>query len=176
MRFSIPRKSFFALGIVAGAAVALAAAAALPGSATAQRPGGALGGFANNPGVRLWDALDQRFEGFSESLALSDEQANSASVLVADFREANKTALGRYDRIRTQMRDRMGRARRGGGGGARRGGGGGNAQARQTMQEMRNLVDQLGPAFEVLHRDFSALLNEEQTETLRSLLQRQRPG
>lgn len=60
MRLSIPRKSFFALGIVAGAAVALAATAALPGSATAQRPGAALGGFANNPGVRLWDALDQR--------------------------------------------------------------------------------------------------------------------
>ena len=158
----------FALGIVG-----LAAAAALPGTATAQRPGGAFGGFANNPGARLWAALDQRFEGFSERLALSDEQANSAAVLVADFREANEDALGRYDRMRAQMRDRMGGARRGAGGGARRGAGGGNAQARQAMQEMRSLVDQLGPAFEVLHRDFSALLSEEQTETLTSLLQRQ---
>jgi len=162
-------KPFFALGIVAVAAVA-----ALPGSAAAQRPGGAFGGFANNPGVRLWAALDQRFEGFSERLALSDEQANSVAVLVADFREANESALGRYDRVRAQMRDRMGAARRGGS--ARRGAGGGNPQARQAMQEMRSLVDQLGPAFEVLHRDFSALLSEEQTETLRSLLQRQRPG
>lgn len=124
--------------------------------------------------MRLWAALDQRFEGFSERLALSDEQANSAAVLVADFREANESALGRYDRVRAQMRDRMGAARRAGG--ARRGAGGGNAQARQAMQEMRSLVDQLGPAFEVLHRDFSALLSEEQTETLRTLLQRQRPG
>lgn len=163
-------KPVFALGIVA-----LAAAATLPASVTAQRPGGAFGGFATNPGVRLWDALDQRFEGFSERLALNDEQANSAAVLVADFREANKSALGRYDRMRAQMRDRMGVARRGGGG-ARRGAGGGNAQARQAMQEMRSLVDQLGPAFEILHRDFSALLSEEQTETLRNLLQRQRPG
>lgn len=163
--------SLFAVGVVA-----LTAAATLPGSAAAQRPGGAFGGFANNPGVRLWEALDQRFEGFSRRLALSDEQANGAAVLVADFREANESALGRYDRMRAQMRDRMGGARRGGGGGARRGAGGGNAQARQAMQEMRNLVDELGPAFEVLHRDFSALLNEEQTETLRSLLQRQRPG
>ena len=161
----------FALGIVG-----LAAAAALPGSATAQRPGGAFGGFANNPGARLWAALDQRFEGFSERLALSDEQANSAAVLIADFREANEDALGRYDRMRAQMRDRMGGARRGAGGGARRGAGGGNAQARQAMQEMRSLVDQLGPAFEVLHRDFSALLSEEQTETLTSLLQRQPRG
>ena len=118
--------------------------------------------------------MDQRFEGFAERLALSDEQANNAAVLVADFREANKSALGRYDRMRAQLRDRMGAARRGGG--ARRGAGGGNAQARQAMQEMRSLVDQLGPAFEVLHRDFSALLSEEQTETLRNLLQRQRPG
>lgn len=171
MRRNRPFKPVFALGIVA-----LAATATLPGSATAQRPGGAFGGFANNPGVRLWEALDQRFEGFSERLALSDEQANSAAVLVADFREANKSALGRYDRMRAQMRDRMGVARRGGGGGARRGAGGGNAQMRQAMQEMRSLVDQLGPAFEVLHRDFSALLSEEQTETLRSMLQRQRPG
>ncbi|MDE2981621.1 MAG: hypothetical protein OXU74_10540 [Gemmatimonadota bacterium] len=169
MRRNRHLKSLFALGIVA-----LAATAALPDSATAQRPGGAFGGFANNPGVRLWDALDQRFEGFSQRLALSDEQANSAAVLVADFREANKSALGRYDRVRAQMRDRMGAARRGGG--ARRGAGAGNAQARQAMQEMRSLVDQLGPAFEVLHRDFSALLNEEQTETLRSLLQRQPRG
>ncbi|MYA42918.1 MAG: hypothetical protein F4Z31_14345 [Gemmatimonadetes bacterium] len=162
----------FALGIVG-----LAAAAALPGSATAQRPGGAFGGFANNPGARLWAALNQRFEGFSERLALSDEQANSAAVLIADFREANEDALGRYDRMRAQMRDRVGgAARRGGGGGARRGAGGGNAQARQAMQEMRRLVDQLGPAFEVLHRDFSALLSEEQTETLTSLLQRQPRG
>ncbi|MCY3545463.1 MAG: hypothetical protein OXH49_01150 [Gemmatimonadetes bacterium] len=161
----------FALGIVG-----LAAAAALPGTATAQRPGGAFGGFANNPGARLWAALDQRFEGFSERLALSDEQANSAAVLIADFREANEDALGRYDRMRAQMRDRMGGARRGAGGGARRGAGGGNAQARQAMQEMRSLVDQLGPAFEVLHRDFSALLSEEQTETLTSLLQRQPRG
>lgn len=166
MRRNRHLKSLFAVGIVAVAAVAT-----LPGFVTAQRPGGA---FANNPGVRLWDALDQRFEGFSERLALSDEQANRAAVLVADFREANKSALGRYDRMRAQMRDRMGAARRGGG--ARRGAGGGNAQARQAMQEMRSLVDQLGPAFEVLHRDFSALLSEEQTETLRSLLQRQRPG
>ena len=166
MRRNRHLKSLFALGIVALAAVATMAA--LPGSVTAQRPG--------NPGVRLWESLDQRFEGFSERLALSDEQANSAAVLVADFREANESALGRYDRMRAQMRDRMGAARRGGGGGARRGAGGGNPQARQAMQEMRSLVDQLGPAFEVLHRDFSALLSEEQTETLRTLLQRQPRG
>ncbi len=167
-----PLKSLFALGIVV-----VAAAAALPGSVNAQRPGGAMGGFANNPGVRLWEALDQRFEGFSERLALSDEQMDGATVLVADFREANESALARYDRVRAQMRDRMGAARRGGGGGgARRGAGGGNAQARQPMQEMRSLADQLGPAFEVLHKEFSALLSEEQTGTLKSLLQRQTPG
>lgn len=176
MRRTFTRRNGHLKSLFALATIALAAAIALPGSATAQRPGGAFGGLANNPGVRLWDALDQRFEGFSERLALSDEQANTAAVLVADFREANKSALGRYDRMRAQMRNRMGAARRGSGGGARRGAGGGNAQARQAMQEMRGLADQLGPAFEVLHRDFSVLLSEEQTETLRSLLQRRPRG
>lgn len=165
-------RSLVALGIVAATINA-----AHPGSASAQqRRGGGFGGFADNPGTALWAALDQRFEDFSERLALSEEQASRTATLVEDFREANKSALARWDRVRNQMRDRMGGARRGGAGGARRGGGAGDPQARQAMQEMRSLVEQLGPAFETLHWDFSQLLNENQTETLSQLLQRQPPG
>lgn len=165
-------RSFFALGVLAATI-----SAAWPGSATAQqRRGGALGGFADNPGMALWAALDQRFEDVSERLALSDEQISRTTTLVADFREANESYLARWDRVRNQMRDRMGGARRGGAGGARRGGGAGDPQARQAMQEMRSLVEQLGPAFETLHWDFTQLLNEDQTETLRQLLRRQTPG
>jgi hypothetical protein len=40
------------------------------------------------------------------------------------------------------------------------------------MQEMRSLVEQLGPAFETLHWDFTQLLNEDQAGTLRQLLSR----
>lgn len=165
-------RSLVALGILAATI-----SAAWPGSATAQqRRGAGLGGFADNPGMALWAALDRGFEDFSERLALSDEQVSRTTTLVADFREANKSYLARWDRVRDQMRNRMGGARRGGAGGARRGGGGGDPQARQAMQEMRSLVEQLGPAFETLHWDFTQLLNEDQTDTLRQLLRRQPRG
>lgn len=163
--------------LVALAILAATISAAWPGSATAQqRRGAGFGGFADNPGMALWAALDQGFEDFSERLALSDEQVSRTTTLVADFREANKSYLARWDRVRNQMRNRMGGARRGGAGGARRGGGAGDPQARQAMQEMRSLVEQLGPAFETLHWDFTQLLNEDQTDTLRQLLRRQPPG
>ncbi len=162
-------RSLVALGILAATI-----SAAWPGSASAQqRRGGAFGGFADNPGMALWAALDQGLEDVSERLALSDEQVSRTAALVADFREANKSYLARWDRVRDQMRNRMGGgARRGGAGGARRGGGGGDPQARQAMQEMRSLVEQLGPAFETLHWDFTQLLNEDQTQTLRQVLRR----
>ncbi len=159
-------RSLVALGILAATI-----GAAWPGSATAQqRRGGAFGGFADNPGMALWTALDQGLEDFSERLALSDEQVSRTATLVADFREANKSYLARWDRVRDQMRNRMGGARRGGAGGARRGGG--DPQARQAMQEVRSLIEQLGPAFETLHWDFTQLLNEDQTQTLRQVLRR----
>lgn len=165
-------RSLIALGILAATI-----SAAHPGSATAQqRRGGGFGGLADNPGMALWAALDQGFEDFSERLVLSDEQVGRTTALVADFREANKSYLARWDRVRDQMRNRMGGARRGGAGGARRGGGGGDPQARQAIQEMRSLVEQLGPAFETLHWDFTQLLTEDQTDTLRQLLRRQPRG
>ena len=165
-------RSLVALGILAATI-----SGAYPGSASAQqRRGGAGAGFADNPGMALWAALDQRFEDFSERLTLSDEQVNRTTTLVADFREANKSNLARWDRVGNQMRNRMGGAQRGGAGGARRGGGAGDPQARQAMQEMRSLVEQLGPAFETLHRDFSQLLNEDQADTLQLLLRRQPRG
>lgn len=162
-------RSLVALGILAATI-----SAAWPGSATAQQRRG--GGFADNPGMALWAALDRGFEDFSEQLALSEEQVSRTTTLVADFREANESYLARWDRVRDQMRNRMGGARRGGAGGARRGGGAGDPQARQAIQEMRSLVEQLGPAFETLHWDFTQLLNEDQTDTLRQLLRRQTPG
>lgn len=164
-------RSLVALGILA-----VTISAAHPGSAAAQQRRGGGGGFADNPGMALWAALDQGFEDFSERLVLTDEQVSRTTALVADFREANKSYLARWDRVRSQMRNRMGGARRGGAGGARRGGGGGDPQARQAVQEMRSLVEQLGPAFETLHRDFTQLLNEDQTDTLRQLLRRQPRG
>ena len=77
-------RSLVALGVLAATINATH-----PGSATAQqrRGGGAPGGFADNPGMALWNALDQRFEDFSERLALSDEQVSRTNTLVADFRE-----------------------------------------------------------------------------------------
>lgn len=64
-----------------------------------------------------------------------------------------------------------GRGGAGGGTGGGRGGGG-----MQGMQEMRGLMQELGPAFEELHKKITGLLDEEQKKTLTGLLQRRRPG
>lgn len=164
------RRRLITLGIAA-AAIALA----LPASVSAQRGPGARGGFANNPGMQLWNALDQRFDGFTEQLALNEEQFGLVTVLAENFREENKSALGRYRAMMTEMRGQA----RGAAGGARRGGGGGggNRQGmRQGMQELRALVQELSPAFETLHEDISKLLTEEQVKSMTQLLERQRPG
>ena len=74
------RRRLITLGIAA-AAIALA----LPASVSAQRGSGARGGFANNPGMQLWNALDQRFDGFTEQLALNEEQFGLVTVLVREL-------------------------------------------------------------------------------------------
>ena len=153
------------LGVVATAIVL-----AIPGSASAQR--GAGGGFFNNPGIRLWTALDQRFEEFAKELSLTEAQTESVTELVADFREENKDALGRWTSMMESMRSRG----RGAGGG--RGTGGGGAGARRPgggMQEMRGLMQQLTPAMENLHGEVTRLLDEEQVKTLAKLLERRPP-
>ena len=44
------------------------------------------------------------------------------------------------------------------------------------MQNFRDLMQQLGPVFETLHADISAVLDEEQVKSMTQLLERQRPG
>ena len=167
MKLTKSRGNVVRLGIAA-AAIAMA----IPTSASAQRGAGARGGFANSPGIRLWTELDQRFDGFTEHLSLSEEQTGQVTALVNGFRERNKNTLGRFQSLMAEMRSRMGgRAA----GGARRGGGGG-AGNRQGMQDFRDLMQQLTPAFETLHADVSAVLDEEQVKSMTQLLQQQRPG
>ncbi len=159
------------LGLATAAIACLAPFSAL----AQQRPGGGAGAFANNPGMRLWNALDQRFDDFSTQLSLTEAQTELATMLVAAFREENEGALRRYDRMMSQMRDRM----RGGAGGgaARRGGAQGNRQGMQRRGgELRAIIEELGPAFETLQTDVTELLDEDQADRLRQLLTRQRPG
>lgn len=148
---------------IAAAAIALA----IPGSASAQRGAGGGGGFFNNPGIRLWTALDQRFEGVTKELSLTEEQTESVTGLVTDFREENKDVLGRWASIRNSMRSRT----RGAGGGGARGAGGGM----QGMQEVRDLMQQLTPALETLLEDVTGLLDEKQVKTLATILERRPP-
>lgn len=157
-------------------AIAVALLLALPHYAAAQRPGmGPGGAFANNAGVRLWNALDQRFEEFTEELGLTEAQVGSVTTLVGEFREENRVALRQYDELMTQMRDRM---RGGTRGGAARGGG-----ARPNRQGMRpggggfaNIIEELVPAFETLHKNVATILDEGQVEKLNGLLARRLPG
>lgn len=159
------------------ALVAAAFTLALPASALAQR--GAGGGFAQNPGMGLWMALDDRFDEVAKELTFTEDQTESVKTLLTEFTEKNKSAA-RLKTLLTNMRSRMGAGRRGGGGGAGGGGGGagggGGGAAMQSFQEMRNLIQQLDPAFEELHEKVTALLNEEQKTALTTLLQRRRPG
>jgi len=155
------------------AVLGLAAAAftlALPASALAQR--GAGGGFAQNPGMQLWMALDDRFDEVAKQVTFTEDQTESVKKLLTEFTEKNKSAA-RLKTLLGNMRSRMGSGRRGGGGA---GGGGRGGAAMQSFQEMRNLVQQLDPAFEELHEKVTALLTEEQKTTLTTLLQRRRPG
>lgn len=147
--------------------IAAAIALAIPGSASAQRGAGGGGGFFNSPGMRLWTALDQRFEDITTELSLTEAQTDSVTRLVTDFREANKDALGRWTDIRNSMRSRT----RGAGGGGGRGAGGGM----QGMQEIRNLVQRLTPAMETLHSEVTKLLDKEQVKTLATILERRPP-
>lgn len=153
------------LGIAAAAIACLA-----PASAVAQqRPGG--GAVANNPGMRLWNALDQRFDGLAAELSLTEAQTELVTMLVTAFREENEGALGRYDDIMSQMRDRMRGAARSGA--ARRGGARGNRRGMQRPgADMRAVLQEIGPAFDTLHADMTELLDEEQVQRLSRLLAR----
>lgn len=150
--------------------VAAAFTLALPTSALAQR--GAGGGFAQNPGMQLWMALDDRFDEVAKQVTFTEDQTESVKKLLTEFTEKNKSAA-RLKTLLGNMRSRMGAGRRGGGGGA---GGGRGGAAMQSFQEMRNLIQQLDPAFEELHEKVTALLDEEQKTALTTLLQRRRPG
>ena len=159
MKHATIHRRITTLGVLA-AAIALV----LPAALSAQRgAGGARGGMFNNPGIRLWTQLDQNYEEFSEELTLTEEQTESITTLLKDFREKNKEGLDEYTEMRQSMRNRAG----GGGGGA--GGAGG-------LQRMQALFEKLGPVFEKLHTDFSELLTEDQTEKLTELLRPRRPG
>ena len=150
--------------------VAVAITLALPASAFAQRGAGGQGGFGQNPGMQLWTSLDQRFDEFAKQLTLTEAQTESVKTLLTEFTEKNE-GVGRLKTLFADMRSRAGEGRGGGGGGGGRGGGG-----MQGMQEMRGLMEELGPAFEELHEKFTGLLDEEQKKTLPGLLQRRRPG
>ena len=150
--------------------VAAAITLTLPASAFAQRGAGGQGGFGQNPGMQLWMALDQRFDEFSKQLTLTEPQTESVKTLLKDFGEKNES-VGRLKTLFADMRERAGEGRGGGGAGGGRGGGG-----MQGMQEMRGLMEELGPAFEELHEKFTGLLDEEQKKTLPGLLQWRRPG
>ena len=152
------------LGLVA-AAVTLA----LPASAFAQR--GAGGGAGQNPGMQLWMALDQRFDEVSKQLTLTEAQTESVKKLLTEFAEKNEN-VGKLKDMLAGMLARQG-GRGGGGGGA----GQGRARAgMQNFQQMRTLMQELGPAFDQLHEKVTELLDEEQKKSLTTLLQRRRPG
>ena len=148
--------------------VAAAIMLALPVSVLAQR---GAGGFGQNPGMALWMALDDRFDEVSKQLTLTETQTESVKTLLKEFTEKNES-VGRLKKIFADMRASRGQGRRGGGGagGGRAGGG------MQGMQEMRTLMQELGPAFEELHEKVTGLLDEEQKKSLTTLLQRRRPG
>ena len=148
--------------------VAAAILLALPTSAFAQRGAGG-GGFGQNPGMALWMALDDRFDEFSKQLTLTETQSESVKKLLEEFTEKNES-VSRLKKIFADMRSRRGQGQRGGAGGGRAGGG------MQGMQEMRTLMQELGPAFETLHEKVTELLDEEQKKSLTTLLQRRRPG
>ena len=148
--------------VTLGAAVA-AITLAIPGTASAQR-GAAGGGFFNSPAMRLWGVLDQGFDDFTKELSLSEEQTEAVTGLIADFREENKNALGRWTNLRTLMRTRA----RGAAGGGARGTGGGM----RSMQDVRNLMRELTPALETLHEKVTKLLDEKQLKTLTTILER----
>ena len=152
------------LGLVA-AAVTLT----LPTSAFAQR--GAGGGFGQNPGMQLWMALDQRFDEVSKQLTFTEAQTESVKKLLTEFTEKN-ASVGKLKDMLAGMRARQG-GRGGGGGGA----GQGRARAgMQNFEQMRTLMQELGPAFDQLHEKVTELLDEEQKKSLTTLLQRRRPG
>ena len=151
------------LGLVA-AAVTLT----LPASAFAQR--GAGGGFGQNPGMQLWMALDQRFDEVSKQLTFTETQTESVKKLLTEFTEKN-ASVGKLKDMLAGMRARQG--------GGRGGGGAGQGRARAGMQnfeQMRTLMQELGPAFDQLHEKVTELLDEEQKKSLTTLLQRRRPG
>ncbi len=149
--------------------VAAALALTLPTSALAQR--GAGGGFGQNPGMQLWMALDQRFDEVSKQLTFTEAQTESVKKLLTEFTEKNES-VGRLKDMLAGMRARQG-GRGGGGGGA----GQGRARAgMQNFQQMRTLMQELGPAFDQLHEKVTELLDEEQKKSLTTLLQRRRPG
>ena len=152
--------------IVTFGATVAALTLAIPGTASAQHGAGGGGGFFNNPAMRLWGVLDQGFDDFNKELSLSEEQTEAVTRLVADFREENKNALGRWTKMRDSMRSRS-RGAGGGGGGARGGGGG-----RQSIQEIRDLMRQLTPALETLHEEVTELLDEKQASALATILER----
>ncbi len=152
------------------ALVAAAVTLALPSSAFAQRGAGGQGGFGQNPGMQLWMALDGRFDEIGKQLSLTEAQSESVKKLMKEFTDENE-GVSRLKALFAGMRERRGQ--RGGGGGAGGGRGGGGMQG---MQEMRTLMQELGPAFEGLHDKVTELLDEEQKETLKGLLQWRRPG
>lgn len=153
------------------AASGIALSLAVPQFTAAQPPGmEARGAFANNPGVRLWNELDQRFEKLATELALTETQVESVEVLIENFREENRGALRRYDEVMTQVRNQM----RGGGRATR---GGGARLNRQGMQRFAEIVQELVPGFEGLQADITELLDEEQAGKMSQLLTlRRRPG
>lgn len=163
-------RRLLSLGIAA-AAIALAT----PDHAAAQqRPGGPGGAMANNPGMRLWNALDQRFDGLAEQLAFTDTQTEAVTALVDAFREENKDALGRFEVMASELRSR---GRGAGGPGAR------NRTQRPDRQQMRrsltgfrDLVQELAPKFETLRTDINGLLEDSQVERLDRFLAQRRPG
>lgn len=150
--------------------VAVAIMLALPVSVFGQRGAGG-GGFGQNPGMALWMALDDRFDEVSKQLTLTETQSESVKKLLKEFTEKN-ASVSRLKKIFADMRASRGQGRRGGGGAAGGRGGGGM----QGMQEMRTLMQELGPAFEELHEKVTGLLDEEQKKSLTTLLQRRRPG
>ena len=163
MRLGRHQGNLRTLGVIA-AAIALA----IPGSASAQRGGGGGGGFPNSTGIRLWVALDQRFEALAKGLSLTEAQTESVTRLVAKFREENRGALGQWAEVMASGRPRTGPP----GGGANRPEAGGGMQ---RMREMRDLMRRLAPALEILRQEVAGLLDDEQIKTLATILERRPP-
>lgn len=159
-------KERFILPALLAVSTATAGSTALPADLLAQaqqRGGMGMMGAFRSEGQRLWTLLDQRFDEFSETVALTEVQSGLVEIVVEDFRQTNEDALERLAAMITEMRGLMG------GGRPDRG------AVTQIAEKHGNPVQLLAPAFQSMKADIADLLEPEQVDAMNRLLLAQRP-